>query len=94
MRLAWSLVTAWKMLSAPVGFAGDPTCGGVSFSNTLRVVGGSATPYSKYYPDTGINGLFGFDAQNNPILLKQSIWAGDARTNFNTEALSDAYKRG
>ena len=65
-----------------------PQCGGVSFSNAMRMVQGDSKTYSKYAPDTGINGFFGFDAAGGPILLKNSIWAGNPSTNFNTGALN------
>jgi len=63
-----------------------PACGEASFSNTMRIVNGDGKTYSKYWPDMGINGLFGFDENGAPTLLKQSVWSGDVDTNFNTGA--------
>ena len=63
-------------------------CGGKSFSNTMRIVNEDAKTYSIYYPDTWINGLFGFDINNAPILLKNSVWSWDESTNFNSDSIS------
>jgi hypothetical protein len=43
-------------------------------TNTVRVMDGDGLAFSKYYPDTGINAIFGFDADHAPILIQNSIY--------------------
>ena len=54
-------------------------------TNTVRIMDGDGLSYSRYYPDTGINGIFGFLSDNTPILVQNSIY-GEAklRDNYNS----------
>lgn len=57
-------------------------------TNTVRIMNSDGLLYSRYYPDTGINGIFGFDSDHIPILVQNNIY-GDAslRENYNSGLL-------
>lgn len=57
-------------------------------TNTVRIMNSDGFSYSRYYPDTGINGIFGFDSQNIPFLVQNSIYGNKAlRDNYNSGIL-------
>lgn len=57
-------------------------------TNTVRIMNSDGLSYSRYYPDTGINGIFGFDSQNMPFLVQNSIYGDKAlRDNYNSGML-------
>ncbi len=57
-------------------------------TNTVRIMNSDGFSYSRYYPDTGINGIFGFDSQNIPVLVQNSIYGDKAlRDNYNSGLL-------
>ena len=43
-------------------------------TNTVRIVNYDGITYSRYYPDTGINGIFGFLSDGSPILVQNNIY--------------------
>jgi hypothetical protein len=57
-------------------------------TNTVRIMNSDGLSYSRYYPDTGINGIFGFDSAHMPILVQNSIYGDRAlRDNYNSGML-------
>ena len=43
-------------------------------TTTVRIMSGDARKYSKYFPDTGINGIFGFLPDGTPLLVAYNIY--------------------
>lgn len=53
-------------------------------TNVVRIIDGAGYIYSRYYPDTGINGIFGFLFDYSPILVQNNMYGHkDLRENFN-----------
>ncbi len=64
----------------PRDYSGKPDT-----TNTVRVMDRNGFSFSKYYPDTGINAIFGFDAEHIPILIQNSIYGNkELRDNYNS----------
>lgn len=62
----------------------------VDSTNTVRIMNTDGLSYSRYYPDTGINGIFGFDSLHMPILVQNSIYGDRAlRDNYNSGKILD-----
>ena len=54
-------------------------------TTTVRIMDGDAQKYSKYFPDTGINGIFGFLSDGSPVLIQYNIyWEKTLRDNYNS----------
>lgn len=54
-------------------------------TNTIRIVWGDGFSYSRYYPDTGINGIFWFLRDGSPILIQNNVyWEKSLRDNYNS----------
>ena len=54
-------------------------------TNTIRIMGGDGFAFSRYFPDTGINAIFGFDADHTPILVQNNIYGDRSlRGNYNS----------
>jgi hypothetical protein len=54
-------------------------------TNTIRIMDFDGISYSRYYPDTGINGIFGFDSDNIPMLVQNNIYEDfSLRDNYNS----------
>ena len=54
-------------------------------TNTVRIMNGDGYSYSRYFPDTGINGIFWFLSDSSPILVQNNIYGEKAlRTNYNS----------
>jgi hypothetical protein len=48
-------------------------------------MGGDGKAYSRYFPDTGVNGIFGFLPSGQPILVQNNIYGEKTlRTNYNS----------
>lgn len=43
-------------------------------TNTIRIMNGEAFSYSKYFPDTGSNGIFWFLSDQSPMLIQNNIY--------------------
>ncbi len=57
-------------------------------TNTVRIMNSDGFAYSRYFPDTGINGIFGFDKQWLPILVQNNIYGEKTlRDNYNSGML-------
>jgi hypothetical protein len=57
-------------------------------TNTVRIMNSDGFSFSRYYPDTGINGIFGFDSQNIPMLVQNNIYGEKLlRDNYNSGML-------
>ena len=57
-------------------------------SNTVRIVGHDGFSFSRYYPDTGINGIFGFTSDALPILVQNNIYGESSlRDNYHANEL-------
>ncbi|MBX9809715.1 phosphodiester glycosidase family protein [Candidatus Gracilibacteria bacterium] len=57
-------------------------------TNTVRIMNSDGFSFSRYYPDTGINGIFGFDSGNSPILIQNNIYGEKLlRDNYNSGML-------
>lgn len=51
--------------------------------NSVRIINGIGFLYSRLYPDTGINWIFGFLADNTPILVQNNMYGNrELRDNF------------
>jgi hypothetical protein len=49
---------------------------------------GDRFSYSKYFPDTGIDGIFGFSIDSSPILVQNNIWGNKAiHDNYNSSMI-------
>ncbi len=49
---------------------------------------GDGFSYSKYFPDTGINGIFGFFADGQGVLVQNNIYGESSlRDNYNSNLL-------
>lgn len=53
----------------PRDYSGKPDS-----TNAVRIMNSDWFTYSRYYPDTGINGIFGFLSDGSPILVQNSIY--------------------
>jgi hypothetical protein len=54
-------------------------------TNTVRIMNSDWFTYSRYYPDTGINGIFWFLSDQKPILIQNNIyWEKTLRDNYNS----------
>jgi exopolysaccharide biosynthesis protein len=54
-------------------------------TNTVRIMNHDGLSYSKYYPDTGINAIFGFDSTNLPVLIQNNVYGERSlRDNYNS----------
>lgn len=53
-------------------------------TNAVRIINGAGYLYSRYFPDTGISGIFGFLFDYSPILVQNNMYGSrDLRENFN-----------
>lgn len=51
----------------------------------MRIIDGDGFSYSRYFPDTGINGIFGFLRDSTPILVQNNIYGEKSlRDNFHS----------
>jgi hypothetical protein len=54
-------------------------------TNTVRIMGGDGFSFSRYFPDTGINGIFGILHDGSPILVQNNIYGERTlRDNYNS----------
>ena len=54
-------------------------------TNTVRIMGGDGFSFSRYFPDTGINGIFGLLRDDSPILVQNNIYGDRSlRGNYNS----------
>lgn len=54
-------------------------------TNTVRIMDGNGALYSRYFPDTGVNGIFWFLSDNTPILVQNNIYSEKTlRANYNS----------
>ena len=54
-------------------------------TTTIRIMDGDGEKYSNYFPDTGINGIFGFLPDGTPLLVAYNIyWEKTLRDNYNS----------
>jgi hypothetical protein len=54
-------------------------------TNTVRIMGGDGFGFSRYFPDTGINGIFGILRDGSPILVQNNIYGERTlRDNYNS----------
>jgi hypothetical protein len=59
-----------------------------NFSHAIRIVGGDGTVFSKYFPDSGVDGIFGITKDGNPILVQNNIYGEKSlRDNYNSGAI-------
>lgn len=59
-------------------------------TNTVRIMNHDGLTYSRYYPDTGVNGVFGFLSDGSPILVQNSIYGErKLRDNYNSGMISE-----
>ena len=57
-------------------------------TNAVRIVDRIGFIYSRFYPDTGISGLFGFLSDNSPILIQNNMYGPkELKENFNVRLL-------
>lgn len=51
---------------------------------------GEAKAFSKYYPDTGINGIFGFTASGTPLIVQNNLWRDSTlKANYHSGRLTE-----
>lgn len=54
-------------------------------TNTVRIIANDGFAFSRYFPDTGINGIFGFFRDGSPILVQNNIYEESRlRDNYNS----------
>lgn len=54
-------------------------------TNTVRIIANDGFAFSRYFPDTGINGIFGFFRDGSPILVQNNIYGESRlRDNYNS----------
>jgi hypothetical protein len=54
-------------------------------TNTVRIMGGDGFGFSRYFPDTGVNGIFGILRDGSPILVQNNIYGERTlRDNYNS----------
>jgi exopolysaccharide biosynthesis protein len=59
-------------------------------TNTVRIMLGDGKSYSKYFPDTGVNGIFWFTREGNPLLVQNNIYGEKTlRANYNSDRIED-----
>jgi hypothetical protein len=69
----------------PRDYSGKP-----DMTNTVRIMNWDAKSYSQYYPDTGVNGIFGFLSDGSPILVQNNIYSEKTlRDNYNSGRLME-----
>ncbi len=54
----------------PRDYTGNPDT-----TNTIRIMWGNGYLYSRYFPDTGVNGIFWFLRSGLPILIQNNIYS-------------------
>lgn len=65
---------------SPRDYTGNP-----DMTNTVRIMNGDGFSYSRYYPDTGINGIFWFMDNGRPLLVQNNIYGDKGlRENYNS----------
>lgn len=70
---------------SPRDYTGKPDS-----TNTIRIMGGDGFTFSRYFPDTGINGIFGFVRDTSPILVQNNIYGEKSlRMNYNSGRILD-----
>jgi len=63
----------------PRDFRGNP-----DITNAVRIINGAGYIYSRYFPDTGISGIFGFLYDYSPILVQNNMYGTKSlRENIN-----------
>ncbi len=56
----------------------------------MRIMNKEGKLYSKYYPDTGVNGIFGFLSDTSPMLVQNNIYGEKTlRANYNSDRIED-----
>lgn len=69
----------------PKDYSGNPDA-----TNTIRIMNFDGKTYSKYYPDTGINGIFGFTKEGMPLLVQNNIYGEKTlRINYNAARIGE-----
>lgn len=69
----------------PKDYTGKPDA-----TNTVRIMNKEGKLYSKYYPDTGVNGIFGFLSDTSPMLVQNNIYGEKTlRANYNSDRIED-----
>ena len=59
-------------------------------TSTIRIMGGDGFAFSRYFPDTGINRIFGFVRDTSPILVQNNIYGEKSlRQNYNSGRILD-----
>ncbi len=54
-------------------------------TNTVRIMGGDGFGFSRYFPDTGINAIFGLLRDGSPMLVQNNIYGERSlRGNYNS----------
>lgn len=54
-------------------------------TNTVRIVWRNGYTFSRYFPDTGINGIFWFITDGSPILVQNNIYGNkELKDNYNS----------
>jgi hypothetical protein len=54
-------------------------------TNTVRIMGGDGFGFSRYFPDTGINAIFGLLRDGSPMLVQNNIYGDRSlRGNYNS----------
>lgn len=65
---------------SPHDYTGNP-----DMTNAIRIMNGDGFSYSRYYPDTGINGIFWFMNDGKPVLVQNNIYGDKGiRENYNS----------
>ena len=85
-----SLVKQWGWVAGMNGayFSPRDYTGLPDSTTTIRIMQGDGRTYSRYYPDTGVNGIFWFLRDGTPILIQNNIYGEKSlRDNYNANML-------
>ncbi len=68
-------------------------CDGVTHTISERIYLWNAKDYSRFWPDTSIRAIFGFDKNWEPLLVQNNFWLHDVwyRSNVNKDKQNDLY---
>lgn len=65
-------------------FTSRDSFGNPDRTNAVRIINGAGYIYSRYFPDTGISGIFGFLYDHSPIVIQNNRYGHkDLRENMN-----------
>ena len=81
-----SLVKRWSGVAGINGayFSPRDYTGLPDSTTTIRIMQGDGRTYSRYYPDTGVNGIFWFLRDGTPVLVQNNIYGEKSlRDNYN-----------